>query len=261
MIKTLDPQIKSLILDMDGVLWRDNYPIGCLSDIFANIKSLGLQTIFATNNSTINADMYIKKLSSFGVNVQPCQIVTSAMATAYLLKQRFPQGGAVYIIGETGLHSTLLENDFIFDEDNVLAVVVGLDREVTYKKLSIATRLIRKGIPFYGTNPDRSFPTPNGLIPGAGAIIAAIEAATDIRPIIVGKPNINMINFAIDQLKTSPIQTLVVGDRLDTDILGGQNAGCRTALVLSGVSTLQEVEKWYPKPDLVAENLSSLINF
>ncbi len=111
---------------------------------------------------------------------------------------------------------------------------------MTYQKLSRATLHIRAGAPFYGTNPDKTFPTPQGLVPGAGSILAAIEAATDVKPIIIGKPQPAMMYMALEKLGTLPEETLVVGDRLETDIAAGQAAGCKTALVLSGVSTKQQ---------------------
>ena len=110
---------------------------------------------------------------------------------------------------------------------------------------------IRSGVPFYATNPDRTFPTPEGFIPGAGAILAALEAATDVEPIIAGKPSPTLYEFALEKLGTQPEETLAVGDRLETDILGGQRAGLRTALVLSGVTTREEGLAWTPKIDLI----------
>jgi 4-nitrophenyl phosphatase len=114
-------------------------------------------------------------------------------------------------------------------------------------------------VPFYGTNPDLTFPTPQGFTPGAGAILAAIQAATGIEPIVAGKPHKAMIQTALNQLQVSANQALVVGDRLETDILAGQNAGCKTALVLSGASSRQQLESWDPKPDLVSDNLEQMV--
>jgi 4-nitrophenyl phosphatase len=119
--------------------------------------------------------------------------------------------------------------------------------------------LIRRGIPFFFTNPDRTFPTPEGIIPGAGAILAALETATDVSPIIAGKPGTTLFDFALERLGTLPQETLVVGDRLETDILGGQRAGCKTALVLSGIATQEEANAWQPYPDLVINELSDLL--
>jgi 4-nitrophenyl phosphatase len=135
-----------------------------------------------------------------------------------------------------------------------------LDRKITYQKLSHATLLIRSGVPFYGTNPDKTYPSPEGLTPGAGSILAAIQTATDVVPVIGGKPGRFMFDLALETLGTLPAETLSIGDRLDTDILGAQQAGCRTALVLSGITTSQEAAAWSPSPDIIVEDLSSLVN-
>ena len=219
----------------------------------------------ATNNATKTVDEYLAKLHSFGVSLEPWQIVTSSDATAYMLEKAFPQKGAVFVIGENGITSALHEKAFtpITDPDNgtsVIAVVVGIDRTVTYQKLRRATLHIRAGIPFYGTNPDKTFPTPLGLVPGAGAILASIEAATDVKPIVIGKPSPFMLELASERMKLHKDEVLVVGDRLETDIAGGQGMGARTALVLSGVSTLGEANAWIPKPSLLANDLAELVN-
>ena len=250
--------LKALILDMDGVLWRDNTPIGDLPVLFKKMQSK-YQVVLATNNSTNSAQMYVEKLGRFGVQLKAWQIVNSAQASAAYLKERFPDGGKVYIVGEAGLHQELALHGFEHAEEDVLAVVAGMDRHISYTKLDIASRLVRKGIPFIGTNPDRTFPTPQGLAPGAGAILAAIEAASYIKPTLIGKPAPEMYRMALQRLKRQPEQALVVGDRLGTDIAGGQNLGCRTALVLSGVSTHQEAEAWQPAPDFIVDDLTHLL--
>jgi 4-nitrophenyl phosphatase len=198
--------IKALILDMDGVLWKDDTPIGDLPTIFARIRERGLKVALATNNATRTIDEYLAKLSGFNVTL-----------------------------------------------------VSSFDRSVTYSKLSRATLHIRAGVPFYGTNPDKTFPTPEGLVPGAGAILASIESATSVEPIIIGKPKPAMMYMALERLGMQPEETLVVGDRLETDIAAGQAAGCKTALVLSGVSTRRQAEAWQPVPDLIVDDLCTLI--
>jgi phosphoglycolate/pyridoxal phosphate phosphatase family enzyme len=260
----ISTNIKALILDMDGVLWRDDTPIGDLPAIFERIRARGLKVAMATNNATKTVDEYLAKFSGFGVALEPWQIVSSAYATAEVLGKRFPERGAVFIVGERGLRHALEERGFkaITDPDDEtvpVAVVGGMDRSVTYGKLRRATLHIRAGIPFYGTNPDVTFPTPQGLVPGTGAILAAIEAATSVEPVIIGKPGPAMIRMALEKLGTTPAETLVVGDRLETDIAAGQAAGCKTALVLSGVSSREQAEKWQPAPYLIAEDLTTLI--
>jgi len=252
-------KIKGLILDMDGVLWRELTPIVDLPATFAAIRQRNLRVVLATNNSSKTPLAYQSRLHSLGVELDQSQILTSSLAVADLLHRRFPNGGKIYLIGESGLQAALEERGFVISADNPLAVVVGIDRQINYEKLTAATLLIRSGIPFYATNPDRTFPTPEGLIPGAGAILAALETATDQQPIIAGKPHTALLEVSLQRLGTQPQETLMVGDRLETDILGGQNAGCQTALVLSGVATHAQALQMQPPPDYIADNLYELI--
>ena len=256
--------IKALILDMDGVLWRDNTSISDLPAIFARIHERGLKVALATNNATRSVEEYLEKLAGFGVKLEPWQIISSALAAADVLAKRFPDGGPVFVVGENGIQRTLEERGFQpsvdpDDETTPEAVVSSFDRSVTYQKLRRATLHIRAGAPFYGTNPDKTFPTPQGLVPGAGSILAAIEAATSVEPMIIGKPQPAMMYMALEKLGTSPNETLVVGDRLETDIAAGQAAGCKTALVLSGVSTMEQAKKWQPAPDFIFDDLAALL--
>lgn len=256
--------IKALILDMDGVLWRDSTPIGDLPPIFARIHERGLKVALATNNATRTVHEHLEKLAGFGVTLEPWQIISSALAAADVLTKQYPEGGPVFIVGENGIQRMLEAQGFtpIIDPDDEtapLAVVGSFDRTISYQKLLRATLHIRAGAPFYGTNPDKTFPTPQGLAPGAGSILAAIEAATSVKPIIIGKPQPAMMHMALERLGTRAEETLVVGDRLETDIAAGQAAGCKTALVLSGVSTRGQTEDWRPAPDFIASDLASLV--
>jgi 4-nitrophenyl phosphatase len=203
--------------------------------------------------------MYIEKLAGLGAHLKKEQILNSAMGVAYLLKKRFPDGGPVDVVGEVGVVSALQDAGFYVSEQNPLAVVASMDRQINFAKLKQATLLIRRGVPFYGTNPDRTFPTPEGFIPGAGSILAALTAATEVEPIIAGKPSSTLYEFALEKLGTLPAETLAVGDRIETDIVGGQQIGLRTALVLSGVATRAQGLAWYPKIDLILPELGDLI--
>ncbi len=263
MLDQLSPPVRGLILDMDGVLWRDDTPIGDLHTIFARIQARGLQVALATNNATKTVDEYLVRLRGFGVELEPWQIITSSLATAHTLEKIFPQKGMVFVVGENGIVSDLREKGFTVitdpnDETPVVAVVAGIDRALSYHKLRRATLHIRAGAPFYGTNPDTTFPTPLGLVPGAGSILAALEAATDVKPIVIGKPSPFLFELAAERMGLTKDESLVVGDRLETDIAAAQMMGCRCALVLSGVSTHQQAEAWNPKPDLIAKDLSEL---
>jgi 4-nitrophenyl phosphatase len=252
--------IKALILDMDGVIWRDKHPIGDLPKTFNKIESRGIKYVFATNNSTNTVEKYVELLNQNGIKVHAEQIFTSATATAKYLLKLHPDGGKIYVVGMNGLEKTLQNYGFEVSSDDPLAVVAGMDQNLTYEKLKTATLLIRSGVPFIGTNPDKTFPSPEGLVPGAGSMLAAIQAATDIQPEIIGKPKATMFLQAIETLGKKPENVLVVGDRLETDIAGGQAANCKCGLVLTGVSNKAMGDAWRPQIDYIAETLDTLID-
>jgi 4-nitrophenyl phosphatase len=248
---------------MDGVIWKADAPIGDLAAIFNRMRARGLKFVFATNNSTKTSEQYVARLQEFGVDVEPWQVVTSSQAAAHAMAQTFPPGTKVFMIGEDGLRIPLEERGFeILSEEEApeaQAVVVGLDRAVNFEKMVEATLLVRSGAPFYATNTDKTFPTPRGQIPGAGAWIAVITTATNVEPIVAGKPFPFLMELAMEKLGTTPQETLVIGDRLETDIAAGQGVGCPAALVLSGVSTREQAERWRPKIDFIVEDLATLI--
>jgi len=260
---TMLKNIQSLIIDMDGVLWRENAPIGDVPKILNRIRERRLKFIFATNNGTRTPEQYLERLSEFGVEVESWQVITSALGVAEMLKKRFPAGGEVFVVGEDGIKQALQDKGFeiaaIESAEKSVAVVVGLDREVSFEKMREATLLVRRGIPFYATNPDKTFPTPRGEIPGAGAWISVIVTATDVEPTYAGKPFPFLMEMALERLGTTREETLVVGDRLETDIAAGQAAGCPTALVLSGVSTRAQAEAWNPPPSFIVKDLETLV--
>ena len=280
MLDKLSPLVHGLISDMDGVLWKDDVPIGDLHAIFDRIHARGLKVTLATNNASKTVNEYLEKLHSFGVTLEPWQIVTSSEATAHVLANKFGPNplfspslkgrgdeeglGYVFVIGENGIVSALRGKGFTpitdpNDETCPIAVVSSFDRQLTFQKLRRATLHVRAGVPLYATNADRSFPTPDGLIPGAGSILAALETATDVKAIVIGKPSPFMMEIAMERMGLSKDEVLVVGDKLETDIAGGQAVKARTALVLSGVTTPQQADEWKPKPDLIAKDLGELI--
>lgn len=244
---------------MDGVLWRGSETIGNLQAIFTHIDQMGLKVIFATNNATRTITQYVSLLSSFGVIAEPWQVINSATAVTYYLCSKFPNGGPIFIIGEQGVIEACSEHGFYQSDTGALAVIGGMDRNLTYEKLKTATLLLRAGVPFIGTNPDLTFPTPDGLVPGTGSILAALTAASDVTPIIVGKPEPLMYQVALERLNMPAEQALVVGDRPQTDIAGAQQIGCRTALVLSGVTNAKQAANWKPSPDIIADDLEKVV--
>ena len=173
-------------------------------------------------------------------------------------------GKAVFVIGENGIVSALRAKGFTpitdpNDETCPVAVISSWDRQLTFQKLRRATLHVRSGVPLYATNADRSFPTPDGLIPGAGSILAALETATDVKATVIGKPSPFMMVIAMERMGLTKDDVLVVGDKLETDIAGGQAVKARTALVLSGVATLEQAKAWKPKPDLIAKDLDEIV--
>ena len=256
--------IKALILDMDGVVWRGDAPIGDLAETFQRIRERGLKFVFATNNSTKTSEQYVARLKGFGVEVEPWQVVTSSQAAARAMSQAFPQGTKAFVIGEEGLRIPIEQEGFeivtVENAPQAQVVVMGMDRGVSFEKLSEATLLIRKGVRLYATNMDKTFPTPRGQIPGAGAWVSVLTTATNVEPIVAGKPFPFLMELSLEKLGTLKEETLVVGDRLETDIAGGQSVGCPTAFVLSGVSTKEQAESWNPKIDIVVNDLATLID-
>jgi 4-nitrophenyl phosphatase len=255
--------IKALILDMDGVLWKADAPIGDLPAIFKRIRERGLKYVFATNNGTKTPEEYQQKLAELGVEIDSAQMVTSAMGVAFMLAKKFPKGAKIFMIGEEGVRAALQSEGFtvlsVEDAGQAEVFVMGIDRTITFQKMMEATLLVRAGIPFYATNADKTFPTPRGEIPGAGAWISVVVTATGVEPIVAGKPSPYLMELSLEKLGTSKAETLVVGDRLDTDIASGQAVGCPTALVLSGVSQRPAVDVWTPRIDIIADDLAALV--
>lgn len=255
--------IQSLIIDMDGVLWRENVPIGNLPAIFARVRERGLKFVFATNNGSRTPQQYLERLAEFGVTVEPWQVITSALGVAQMLKGEIPAGSSVFVIGGDGVKVALQEQGFevlpVETAETAQAVVLGVDREINFTKMSEAALLVRRGIPFFATNPDKTFPTPRGEIPGAGAWISVIVTATGVEPIYAGKPYPFLMEMALERLGAKREETLVVGDRLETDIAAGQAVGCPTALVLSGVSSREQGEAWSPRPSHIVQDLEALV--
>ncbi len=249
---------------MDGVLWHDSEPIGNLPEVFSAISRMGLRISFATNNATKSVSEFQHKLLRFGVEVKPEQIVTSANAALRHISTHYPPTSRVYIFGSASLGDQVRKAGFtVLDEQDSThadVVLVALDTQVNYQKLANAGLLIRAGAQFIATNTDATYPTPRGQMPGAGTMVAAVIAASGREPLVIGKPQPTLFEQAMEIMGTKPHETLCIGDRLETDILGGQNAGCPTALVLGGVSTYEQAKIWQPQPTIIAKDLSSLLH-
>lgn len=256
---TLDfGSFRAVVLDMDGVLWRGGQSLPGVEAFFAFLQAHALPYALATNNSTATVEAYVARLAQAGVPAGPAQILTSAVATAEYISRRYPAGTPLYVVGEAGLQQALDGKGFPIDAETARVVVAGLDRQLTYEKIRIAAARIRAGADFVGTNPDRTFPMPDGPVPGAGTVLAAITAATDVSPVVIGKPEPAMFEVAVDHLGATPETTLMIGDRLDTDILGAQRAGLRAALVLTGIATTAEAQASSIRADAVFDDLCAL---
>ena len=255
-------EIRSLICDMDGVLWRGTSPLPGLKDFFALIRDLELKHVMVTNNSSHTPTQYVHKLAGMGVVTTEDHVLNSAVATAHYVVERKP-GATVYALGGSGVMEALqLSGLTVVDGDDnqrVDFVVMGWDRELTWRKLATATRHILAGAPLVATNPDLTFPLEDALAPGNGAQIAALEAATGVKATVVGKPAPLLYQQALHQMGAAPDETLVIGDRLDTDILGGIRLGLPTALVLTGISQRDELDQSPIRPTAVFDDLPALV--
>jgi 4-nitrophenyl phosphatase len=250
--------VRGLMVDMDGVLWRGDQPIPALQRFFAFLADHSIAYVLVTNNSSKLPRQYVTKLAGFGVRVDESLILTSGQAAAAYLADATPRGTRIYTIGEQGVDQPLQERGFVIAAEDASYVVVGWDRDLTWKKLATAALLIHGGAGFVGTNPDTSFPTERGPVPGNGAQLAALEAATGVAPFVVGKPGARMYLEALMRLGTAPEETAVLGDRLDTDIAGAKRAGLAAVLVLSGIATEADLARAPERPDLVCSDIGEL---
>lgn len=250
--------IRHLIIDMDGVLYRESDAIPGLVDFFGFLRQRDTHFVLATNNSTRTPAQYVEKMAGMGVQITPADLITSAQATAAYLREISPPGTPVYAVGQVGLTTALQEAGFVLDSRRVEFVVAGLDVHLTYEKLKTATLLIHRGARFIGTNPDVTLPTAEGLAPGAGAILAAIQASTGVAPTVIGKPEPTMFQQAMARLGAAPADTAALGDRLETDILAAQRTGILSLLVLSGVTDRALLAESEVRPDLVFEDIADL---
>jgi len=264
--------VDGLIIDMDGVLWHGSQPIAGLTAFFECLRKRALPFVLATNNASLTQQQYIDKLAAMGVEVEAGEILTSSMATArYLRDNLAPDLRRVFVIGESGLTQPLQDHGFeltdlyqVNQADKGISgvgadiVVSGLDRQLTWDKLATATLNIKAGALFYATNADTTLPTELGEVMGNGGVLAALEAATGIKAISIGKPEPILYQQALTLLGTTAATTVAIGDRLDTDILGAVNAGMRSIMVLTGVSSEADIEQLDYQPTWVMQDISAI---
>ena len=245
--------IKSILLDLDGTVYRGTEPVPGASRFVKRLRQNGLDCLFVTNRANRSPLTLCRILAEMGIECEVENFLTSAQATA-----RHLSPGKFYYIGEEPLHQALVDGGHTPSEESPDYVIVGYDPFLTYRKLEKATLFLRAGAKFIGTNPDKVLHTEYGIIPGNGAILAALTVASEVEPEIIGKPERLIIDLALQQLKTSPQEALLVGDNLETDIQAGHNAGVPTALILTGVSSREDLEQSPVQPNWVVENFEEL---
>lgn len=255
--------IKAVVMDMDGVLWRGEQALNGLQEMFVWLHEQSIPYMLATNNSSKTPADYMAKLARLEVRgVTEARILTSGIATATYMQSRFAPGTRVFVVGGKGVRQALDEAGFDVQDDSadkIEVVVVGIDFDLNYDKLRTATLAIRNGAEFIGTNPDVTYPTPEGLAPGAGSVIAMVEVAVDQKAMIIGKPFPAMFQTALSTLGVSAENALMIGDRLNTDISGGQGVGMKTALLFSGVTTPEMLTTSDIWSDVAYEDLAELV--
>jgi HAD superfamily hydrolase (TIGR01450 family) len=241
--------VELAIFDLDGVIYRGDKLISDSDKVIAALKELKVKVVYNSNNSTVTRQMYVVRLKEFNIESEILDFYTSASITASEIT-KLKQNAMIYVIGEIGLKEELRRfgHEVVNAESNhneVDFVIVGMDRALTYTKIAFAQRCILEGnAKFYATNADTSFPVAAGLLPGAGVMVNAVETCTNQKPVkIFGKPNPEGIQTILKDTKSSPIKSVIFGDRLNTDILAGNRAGIKTALVLTGVTKAADVEK------------------
>ncbi|WP_139490987.1 HAD-IIA family hydrolase [Brevibacillus dissolubilis] len=269
------------LLDLDGTIYRGSEVIPEAVTFIEKLREARITFLYLTNNSSTTPEKVAERLTGMGLPTTPEEVVTTAMATAYYLSEQEKvregsgEGAAtgnsgadaqgeyaagtgnrgVYIIGEEGLHVALTEAGFTHTEENPAYVVVGIDRAFNYEKLAAANRAIRSGATYIATNIDPALPTEKGLMPGNGSLVAAVATASVTKPVVIGKPEKIIVDYALAKLNRSAEETLIVGDNLFTDIEAGVNSGMDSLLVLTGFSSREDAEAHHAKPTYIEETL------
>ncbi len=247
---------KGYLIDLDGTIYRGNERIPAGEQFIADLQARQIPYMLVTNNTPRTPEMVPEMLASkFQVKTPLETIYTATLATVDYMND-MDRGKTAYVIGEEGLKSAIEAAGYRHEEKNPAYVVVGLDSQVTYDKLAIATLAIQNGAIFIGTNPDLNIPTERGLMPGAGSLLALLEAATRVSPIIIGKPEAVIMNKALERLDVKRDQAIMVGDNYLTDITAGIKNDIATLLVLTGFTKKEEVPNLPVQPTHVLESLS-----
>ena len=254
-----DRRICSWLMDMDGVLVREQQPIPGANEFLTRLGELGLPYLVLTNNSIYTQRDLALRLKRTGLDVPEESIWTSALATAQFLADQRPNGTA-FVIGESGLTTALHNNGYTMTETDPDYVVLGETRTYSFERITRAIRLVAAGARFIATNPDNVGPSPDGPLPATGSVAALISRATGVDPYYVGKPNPLMMRSALNAIEAHSETTAMIGDRMDTDVVAGLEAGLETILVLSGVTTAEEPERYSYRPSRIVKSVAELID-
>ncbi len=251
--------VETWLIDMDGVLVHEDVPIPGASEFIEALKSSGTTFMVLTNNSIFTPRDLRARLLSSGIDVPAESIWTSALATAQFVDDQRPQGSA-YVLGESGLTTALHDIGYVMTERDPDYVVLGETRTYSFESITRAIRLIEGGARFLATNPDVSGPSVNGTLPATGSVAALISTATGRKPYFLGKPNPLMMRFALNKLDAHSETTVMVGDRMDTDVKSGLEAGLRTVLVTTGSTRPDQIEMFPYRPTEVVDSVADLVD-
>jgi NagD protein len=250
--------IETWLTDMDGVLVHEEVPIPGAQEFVEALKASGLPFQVLTNNSIFTPRDLRARLLGSGMDVPEESIWTSALATAQFLHDQRPNGTA-YVVGEAGLTSALHDIGYVMTDRDPDYVVLGETRTYSFEAITRAIRLVAAGARFIATNPDASGPSQHGMLPATGSVAALISTATGRRPYFIGKPNPLMMRTALNRVNAHSETTVMIGDRMDTDIISGLEAGLRTVLVATGSTRPDEVERFPYRPTMVCDSIADLV--
>jgi NagD protein len=252
-------EIRSWLMDMDGVLVHEQSAIPGADRFIGRLRELELPFLVLTNNSIYTRRDLAARLRRAGLDVPEETIWTSALATARFLENQRP-GGSAFVIGEAGLTTALHQANYTLTDQEPDYVVLGETRTYSFERITQAIRLVAGGARFIATNPDPTGPTPLGPVPATGSVAALVSRATGVAPYFVGKPNPLMMRSALNAIEAHSETTAMVGDRMDTDVVSGLEAGMHTILVLTGSTTREEAERFPYRPSRIVESIADLVD-
>jgi NagD protein len=251
--------VESWLSDMDGVLVHEGQPVPGAPEFIGRLTSSGRPFLVLTNNSIYTARDLRARLGRMGIDVPETAIWTSALATAQFLDDQRP-GGTAFVIGEAGLTTALHDIGYVLSNQEPDYVVLGETRTYSFSAITTAIRLINGGARFIATNPDATGPSNEGALPACGSVAALISKATGVEPYFVGKPNPMMMRSALNTINAHSESTAMIGDRMDTDVLCGLEAGLETILVLTGISRREDIDRYPYRPSRIVESVAALLD-